>query len=100
MKIELFKEYRIKKNVQHQGICGKNIFLERKLTPDEVDKQAWNGNIACLNFCMRRKDFLPEFNKELFYGHVGNLGYVVCEDELETKKDNVLRRMMKRLWKI
>lgn len=100
MKIELFKEYRIKKNVQHQGIGGKNIFLERKLTPDEVDCKAVEGNIACFNFCLRRDDFSPEFNKELFYGHVGNLGYVVCEDELEIKKDNVLRRMMKKLWKI
>ena len=80
---ELNKAYRVKENVTHQGIGGKEIILERYLTPDEVDNKASNGNIACLNFCMRRDDFLPEFNKNLYYGHVGDLGYVICEDELE-----------------
>ena len=80
---ELGKIYRIKESVTHQGIGGKEIQLERYLTPDEVDERGMNGNIACLNFCMRRDDFLPEFNMNLYYGHVGNLGYVVCEDELE-----------------
>ena len=81
--IELGKTYRIKESVTHQGIGGKEIQLERYLTPDEVDERAMNGNIACLNFCMRRNDFLPDFNMNLYYGHVDNLGYVVCEDELE-----------------
>jgi len=80
--IEINKKYKIKKQVKHQDIGGKEIRIERKLTADEVDEMAWNGNIACLNFCMRRDDFLPEFDKDLYYGHVGNLGYVVCEDEL------------------
>lgn len=66
----------------HQNIGGKKIRIERYLSPDEVDDLALHGNIACLNFCMRREDFLPEFNKKLYYGHVGNLGYIVCEDEL------------------
>lgn len=74
---------KIKDFVNHQDIGGKEISIERELTPDEVDEKAMAGNIACLNFCLRRNDFLPEFNKRLFYGHVGNLGYVVCEDELE-----------------
>ena len=76
------KKYRIKKNVDHQNIGGKKIEIERELTADEVDEQALLGNIACFNFCMRRDDFLPDFDKKLYYGHVGNLGYVVCEDEL------------------
>ena len=79
---ELGKVYKIKEEVLHQSIGGKEIILERKLTADEVDDKAMDGNIACLNFCFRRDDFLPEFNKDLYYGHVGNLGYVVCEDEL------------------
>jgi len=81
---ELNKTYKIKENVEHQEIGGKTIVLERELTPDEVDDNAMGGNIACLNFCMRRDDFLPDFNQKLYYGHVGFLGYVVCEDELET----------------
>lgn len=83
MNIQINNTYRIKGNVDHQNIGGKEIRIEMELTPDEVDKQAWNGNIACLNFCMRRRDFLPSFNKKLYYGHVNNLGYIVCEDELE-----------------
>ena len=81
--IEVNKIYKIKDYVEHQNIGGKNIIIEKELTPDEVDHDAFNGNIACLNFCLRREDFLPEFDKKLYYGHVGNLGYVVCEDELE-----------------
>lgn len=80
--IKINKKYKIKKHVNHQGIGGKEIRIEKELTADEVDEMAWNGNIACLNFCVRRDDFLPEFDKKLYYGHVGNLGYVVCEDEL------------------
>ena len=80
--IEINKKYKIIKGVKHQGIGGKKILIERKLTVDEVDELALQGNIACFNFCVRRADFLPDFNKKLYYGHVGNLGYVVCEDEL------------------
>ena len=80
--IEINKKYKIKKEVNHQGIGGKYVRVEMELTPDEVDEQALKGNIACFNFCVRRADFLPDFNKKLYYGHVGNLGYVVCEDEL------------------
>lgn len=74
---------RVKEEVKHQGIGGQTIVIERELTPDEVDEEARNGNWACYNFCMRRDDFLPEFNKKLYYGHVGLYGYVVCEDEVE-----------------
>ena len=80
--IQLNKTYKINKGVKHQGIGGKKIMIERELTADEVDEQALKGNMACFNFCVRRADFLPDFNKKLYYGHVGNLGYIVCEDEL------------------
>ena len=77
------KTYKIKKHVKHQNIGGKKFRLDFEVTPDEVDEKAMQGNPACLNFCLRRNDFLPDFNKKLYYGHVGELGYVVCEDELE-----------------
>jgi len=80
--IQVNKKYKIKKEVKHQNIGGKYIRVEMELSPNEVDNQALNGNIACYNFCFRREDFLPDFNKRLYYGHVGNLGYIVCEDEL------------------
>lgn len=79
----------------HQNIGGKKIRIERYLTPDEVDDLAMGGNIACLNFCMRRDDFLPEFNKKLYYGHVGNLGYIVCEDELIELGDTGILEIVK-----
>jgi len=85
----------IKKEVKHQGIGGHQFLPEFEVTPDEIDAKAMAGNPACLNFVLRRDDFLPEFNKKCFYGKVRKtrkpkkneilLGYVVCEDELEEK---------------
>lgn len=100
MTIELNKQYKIKKSVKHQGIGGKKIIIERILTPDDVDNEAMAGNWACYNFCLRRHDFLYGFDKKLYYGHVDFLGYVVCEDELEIPKNNLFRKVIKKLWKI
>lgn len=83
MKVKLNKFYKVKRDIKHQGIGGKKIFIERILTPDEVDEKAQQGNVVCLMFCIRREDFLPEFNQNLYYGHIENLGYVVAEDELK-----------------
>ena len=86
------KGRRIKSTVDHQGIAGGIFLKERELTVDEIDKSAMAGNIACLNFSLRREDFLPDFNKKCYYGKVVKksskpndplLGYVICEDELE-----------------
>lgn len=85
---------RIKKDVTYKDIkgvrdiAGKEFRVDFELTPDQVDKRAMEGNMACLNFCYRRDDFLPDFNKKLYYGHITDedgydLGYVICEDELE-----------------
>ena len=79
----------IKEEVKHQGIGGHIFIKEFELTPDEIDNKAMQGNPACLNFCLRRDDFLPDFNKKCYYGKVKKtnddneilLGYVVCEDE-------------------
>lgn len=76
---------RIKKTVTHQGIGGQEFIVDeyvtKTLTNDEVFNNGINGNPACLNFIMRRPDFNKLFPHKLYYGKVGNLGYVVAEDE-------------------
>jgi hypothetical protein len=78
---------KIKNEVTHQGIGGCEIvideYITNTLTNDEVFDQAMCGNWACHNFMERRPDFNCEFPHKLYYGHVGNLGYVVAEDEFE-----------------
>ncbi len=85
---------RVKKDVVYKDmngfrdIAGKEFKVERELTPNEVDAEACKGNMACFNFCLRRDDFLPDFNKKLYYGKITDedgfdLGYVMCEDEFE-----------------
>lgn len=80
--IEIGKNYKIKEHVEHQGIGGKEIHIEMELAADEVEERGWGGNIACLHFTIRRMNSQPAADAKLYYGHVGNLGYVVCEDEL------------------
>lgn len=72
--------------IDHQNIGGKEIQLEFGLTKTEVAQLAiLEGNWACKNFMERRKDFNKNFKHNLYYGKVGNLGYIVAEDEF---KDN------------
>ena len=75
----------IKKEVTHQGIGGKRFVVDERvsatLTIDEVMENALQGNPACYNFLMRRFDVNRDFPYKLYYGKVGNLGYVVAEDE-------------------
>lgn len=77
---------KIKKCVKHQNIGGKVMTIEKMLTADDIEEEIKRGNIACVNFVMRRDDFDINFNKICFYGYVKkgivNLGYVVCEDEV------------------
>lgn len=75
---------KIKESVKHQGIGGKEILLEKKLSLNEVLEQ---NTIAAFNFAKRRLDLVSKSDKECakiicYYGHVGNLGYFVAEDEL------------------
>lgn len=75
---------KIKESVKHQGIGGKEILLEKKLSLNEVLEQ---DTIAAFNFAKRRLDLVSKSDKEcdkitIYYGHVGNLGYFVAEDEL------------------
>ena len=71
-----------------RDLAGKIFEVDFEVSADEVDEKAFQCNPACLNFCLRRNDFLPDFNKTLYYGHIMDetgvsLGYVMCEDELE-----------------
>ena len=73
-------KYIVKESVKHQDIGGK----EFELTFDDVlDTDLRKMNIAMYNFVLRRMD-LDECDGKLriYYGHVGNLGYYVAEDEL------------------
>lgn len=80
-------KFRVKETVTHQGIGGNIIHIDdnvtKTLTCNEVFMQAMQGNWACKNFIDRRSDFKYDFPYKLYYGHVGALGYVVAEDELE-----------------
>lgn len=76
----------ISKKVEHQGIGGKEIILEKELlVKDFLDTNLNKMTIAMTNFIKRRLDFVDEKNedKKVYYGHVGNFGYFVAEDEIE-----------------
>lgn len=80
------KKARIKENVEHQGIGGKEIIIEKEITIDDIlDTNFDKMPIAMYNFIMRRFDLLEEKNgkRKVYYGHVGILGYFVADDELE-----------------
>lgn len=81
---------RVSKKVTHQDIGGKEFIIDDKVTADltysEVYEKGTMGNPACLNFILRRPDFLSDEFKhkhKLYYGHVDGLGYIVADDELE-----------------
>lgn len=75
---------KIKKSVTYRDLGGKTIIIDRELTRDDV---LTTENWACWNFIDRRPDVRNAFtHKRYFYGHVeDNMGYVVCEDELESE---------------
>lgn len=104
---------KIKKHINHQGIGGKEIRIEKAMLYDDVWK---HGGFGAQQFINRRKDLLElglvndeiieeikqgkytleEFNNkwdkffnsfQIYYGHVGTLGYFVAEDELEEDKE-------------
>lgn len=74
----------IKKEITHQNIGGQEFNIEMEVSSDDVAfKGILQGNWACRNFIDRRPDFDCTFPYKLYYGKVGNLGYIVSEDELE-----------------
>lgn len=81
-------------------LAGKTFRVDREVSCDEVDENACKGNPACFNFCMRRMDFTYEFDKKLYYGHIVDdegydLGYVMCEDELEEVEEKEMKKKFK-----
>ena len=67
--------------IDHQGIGGKKIIIEREFNSSDILDQPINKmNIACMNFLLRRP--ILGHNKKVYYGHVNGLGYFVAEDEL------------------
>lgn len=81
----MYKVRTIKKLLKYRDIGGKTITIEKTLTKKDIVDQAMSGNWACYNFMDRRDDF-PKLSNNInfYYGHcTDNLGYVVCEDELE-----------------
>lgn len=74
----------INKEVEHQGIGGKEIEIEKEMSLGKILDTNFNEMpIAMANFIFRRTDL---FNKnddmKVYYGHVGLLGYFVAEDEI------------------
>ena len=78
----------ISNKVKHQGIDGKEIILEKELlVKDFLDTNLNEMTVAMINFIKRRLDFIDEKNedKKVYYGHIGDFGYFVAEDEIEMK---------------
>ena len=74
----------MKKEVTHQNIGGKEFIPERELNIDDVIwKGCFEGNWACRNFLDRKDEALGVTRPRVYYGKVDNIGYIVCEDELE-----------------
>ncbi len=75
----------IDKKVKHQGIGGKEIIIEKEMTWDDALDTNFNQMpIAMYNFIRRRLDLGEEHGSmKIYYGHVGNLGYFVADDEIE-----------------
>lgn len=74
----------INENVEHQGIGGKEIIIEKTMTFNDILDTNFNEMpIAMANFLMRRMDLGIENGRmKVYYGHVGFLGYFVAEDEI------------------
>lgn len=74
------------KGIEHQGIGGKEIIIEREGTIREVlDTNFDKMTIAMSNFMLRRMDLMniSSQNTKIYYGHVGMFGYFVAEDEID-----------------
>lgn len=74
----------VKSSVKYRDLGGKKITIEKELTREDV---LHTDNWACWNFIDRRPEVKDIWKKHrYFYGHAeDNLGYVVCDDELESE---------------
>jgi len=77
-------KYIIKDSVKHQNIGGKEFIKEFDFTFDDIlDTDFKKMNIAMYNFILRRMDLEESDGKmKVYYGHVGDFGYYIAEDEL------------------
>ena len=76
-------------SVEHQGIGGKEIVIEKEGTLSYIlDKTFTDMTIAEIQFAKRYDIANKDENTKLYYGHVDGLGYFVAEDEL---KEGTLR---------
>ena len=60
-----FMKKQIKEDIKYNLIGGKTFNLERELSSYEVYDGSKKGNMASYNFCIRRGDIFPRFNKRL-----------------------------------
>jgi hypothetical protein len=80
------KKAKLIKGIEHQGIGGKEIIIEREGTLNEVLEANLNEmTIAMSNFVGRRIGLMSngDRNTKIYYGHVGLYGYFVAEDEID-----------------
>lgn len=107
--IQLDQEYKLIDSIEHQGIGGQKIILEREVSLYDLFEM---NTIAAMNFIKRRPDLARigiftqddieqimngqktseqinnDYDKQLkdlkvYYGHIGFLGYFVSPDEIE-----------------
>ena len=90
---DIQKQAMLVDNLSHQNIGGKEMQLEKETTLDYLlDKNLSEMTIAERNFINRRMDLFIEHSDEecknikIYYGHVGHLGYWICEDEIKEVK--------------
>lgn len=72
-------------NISHQNIGGKTLRVEKEGTMAYIiNTFSKDFTIAMYNFILRRDDiFTVDENMKIYYGHIGNLGYFIAEDEIK-----------------
>lgn len=76
-------------SIEHQGIGGKTIVIEKYGKMDYVLDYPFDSmTIAMYNFVLRRVGSLEE-DMDLYYGHVGNLGYFIAGDEIDGEMKDI-----------
>lgn len=70
-------------SIEHQGIGGKDILIEKYGKMGYVLDYPFDSmTIAMYNFVLRRVGSLEE-DMDLYYGHLNNLGYFIAGDEID-----------------
>ena len=80
---ENYRYARIKDEVDHQGIGGKIIKIEKEMPINyALDYPFDHMPIALYNFVARRIVNWQDVQK-IYYGHVDYLGYYIADDEIK-----------------